>query len=173
MKKNHSVLHDIKIASPCKADWNQMTGDEKIRFCQACKLNVYNISQMTTEQAENLIKQKEGRVCVRMYRRRDGTLINQDCPIGRLKKRLATACGAFSAMVSLFVVWVMQGKLSAPPQAVQGEVEMGDIAITGSLAPPSHDYTMGRIQVVQPVVPQNQNMPQELYMGGRHGEKTK
>lgn len=158
-----------------------MTGDDRIRFCQSCKLNVYNISQMTTEEAEKLITRKEGRICVRMYRRRDGTLLNMDCPVGRLKKRLATACGAVSAMVSLFVVWIMQGKAAAPGGFTQGAVEMGDIAVSQpiqpqiqSLPPPiNHDFVMGRLIAQPQPMATNDGLPQEIYMGGRHGEPKK
>lgn len=34
------LLESIRIAAPCKADWNAMTGDERVRFCGQCKLNV-------------------------------------------------------------------------------------------------------------------------------------
>jgi hypothetical protein len=37
---------------------------------------------MSREEAEELIIQKEGRLCVRFFRRYDGTLMTRDCPIG-------------------------------------------------------------------------------------------
>jgi hypothetical protein len=45
-------------------------------------LNVYNLSGMTRFEAESLIAQNEGRLCVRFYRRRDGSIITKDCPVG-------------------------------------------------------------------------------------------
>jgi hypothetical protein len=66
---NDSPLNNIKIASPCSADWNAMSGDDKKRFCGECKLNVYNLSGMTKDEAENLIIETEGRLCVRFYSR--------------------------------------------------------------------------------------------------------
>ncbi|HEY9790878.1 MAG TPA: hypothetical protein V6D22_10795 [Candidatus Obscuribacterales bacterium] len=125
MAKKHSFVHDIRVARPCPADWDKMTGDERVRFCGQCKLNVYNISDMTTEEAEQLIIEKEGKLCVRMFRRKDGTLLNQDCPIGRLKKRLILAFGAASAAASLIVVWFMNGRASTCTS--QPNVEMGEI----------------------------------------------
>ena len=38
------VLPNIRIASPCPADWNQMIGDSRVRACAACKKNVFNLS---------------------------------------------------------------------------------------------------------------------------------
>ena len=38
---------------------------------------------MTREEAHQLIAQHEGGVCVRLYRRADGTVITADCPVGK------------------------------------------------------------------------------------------
>jgi hypothetical protein len=94
MKTN--PLHHIKIASPCSADWNEMRGDNRQRYCSECKLNVYNLSEMTRREAENLLFEKEGKMCVRLYKRSDGTVITQNCPVGwqgikRKVSRVATA----------------------------------------------------------------------------------
>ena len=79
-------LEALQIARPCRADWNAMTGDERARFCGSCEKNVYDISQMTRAQAHQLIAQHEGGVCVRLYRRADGTVITADCPVGQTEK---------------------------------------------------------------------------------------
>ena len=59
-----------------------MFGDDRVRFCSSCKLNVYNLSGMTRREAERLVYLTEGSLCVRFYRRKDGTLLTEDCPIG-------------------------------------------------------------------------------------------
>ena len=76
-------LDELRIATPCRADWNRMTGDERARFCQACHKNVYDVSQMTRAQVQQLIREKEGDVCLRLHRRADGTVITSDCPVGQ------------------------------------------------------------------------------------------
>lgn len=88
--KRSSMLSGVQIASPCPASWNAMEGSDKVRFCGQCKLNVYNLSAMSQSEAEKLIIEKEGRLCVRFFRRKDGTVITQDCPVGLrwLKKRI-------------------------------------------------------------------------------------
>ena len=101
----NSPLNNIKIASPCSADWNAMSGDDKKRFCGECKLNVYNLSGMTKDEAENLIIEKEGRLCVRFYRRSDGTVLTQDCPVGwaKVKRNVSRAITAtISLIIGLF-----------------------------------------------------------------------
>ena len=53
-----------------------MKGDQRVRFCDQCKLNVYNLSEMSRPAAERLVLQTEGRLCVRYYQRADGTMGN-------------------------------------------------------------------------------------------------
>lgn len=83
----NSPLDNLQIASPCRADWHKMTGDDKARFCGSCQKNVFNISLMSRQEAEALILEKEGNLCVRLARRADGTIITGDCPIGSIAPR--------------------------------------------------------------------------------------
>lgn len=94
----------MRIASPCHVGWERMTGDERVRFCDQCNLHVYNISEMTCAAAEALIASTEGRICARLYRRTDGTVLTRDCPVGlrALRKRVARIAGvALTALLSL------------------------------------------------------------------------
>ncbi len=76
------LLENIQIASPCNADWNSMSGDERVRFCGDCRKQVYNLSGMSADEAEALLREKEGDLCARLYRRADGTVLTTDCPEG-------------------------------------------------------------------------------------------
>src|SRR5262245_34300483 len=73
-------LLEISIPTPCPASWDQMRGDDRVRFCSQCKLKVYNLSEMTKSEAEKLIWEKEGKLCARLFRRNDGTIITRECP---------------------------------------------------------------------------------------------
>lgn len=98
-------LDNIRVASPCSANWDEMFGDDRKRFCGDCKLNVYNLSNMTRRQAENLIISSEGRLCVRFFRRADGTVLTKNCPVGwaAVKQRVSrVATAAFSMIAGLF-----------------------------------------------------------------------
>lgn len=100
MNKFTNPLDNIKVASPCPADWNEMYGNERKRFCSECKLNVYNLSEMTQSEAENFVINAEGRVCVKFYRRADGTVLTKDCPVGwqAFKKRISRSAKAFTSI---------------------------------------------------------------------------
>ena len=106
MSEFTNPLSGVKIASPCPADWNSMLGGERVRFCGQCRLNVYNLSAMPRDEAEALSTNYEGRLCLRFYRRRDGSILTQDCPVGlarlkqrasRLRRALGTAMLGFLA----------------------------------------------------------------------------
>jgi hypothetical protein len=81
-RRGSPPLGTIKIAAPCSAEWKWMYGNDRVRFCGQCSQNVFNLSAMTTEEAEVLIRRSDGRLCVRFYVRGDGTIITRNCPIG-------------------------------------------------------------------------------------------
>jgi hypothetical protein len=123
-------LSNLKVASPCPADWDAMYGNDRVKFCGECKLNVYNLSGMTRDEAESLIINTEGRLCVRFYRRRDGSILTQDCPVGWAKvkdrARLFTTAAASLLMSLLTGVFFAQlfSRTSEPPSIVMGEIPM-------------------------------------------------
>lgn len=104
-------LSNLRVASPCPVDWEKMVGDERMRHCSKCNLNVYNLSAMTEQQVQELIASSRGkRLCTRFYRRADGTVLTQDCPwsfrvLTRKGSRLGTAL-----LTALMSVTVAMGK---------------------------------------------------------------
>jgi len=154
MAKFTSPLNNLKVASPCSQDWEAMIGNDRKRFCGDCKLNVYNLSGMTRSEAENLLLNSEGRLCVRFYKRADGTVLTEDCPVGwqALKKRISRTATAF---VSLFFGLLsglglisllsqpkkqqhLMGAIAYKPTPKQTpEALMGDVAVMGNFAIPT------------------------------------
>lgn len=94
-------INNLRIASPCSVGWDQMAGDDRARFCSLCSLHVYNISDMTVDEVHSLVMNSEGRVCARLHRRADGTVMTRDCPVGlrALRRRLSRIAGAALAAV--------------------------------------------------------------------------
>lgn len=166
MAKYDSPLNSIRVASPCSADWNAMNGDERKRFCGECRLNVYNLSEMTRYDAEHLLRISEGRLCVRYYQRADGTILTKDCPVGwgRVKKRVSVmAAAVFSLVVSLFGALfvvslfsrrtVVMGRLAVPTPTPRIEPLMGAVAIpTPTPTPaPTPKMIQGKMKVKRPL----------------------
>jgi len=105
MAQHTDPLSFVRIAAPCRADWEQMSGNEQVRFCGQCSLNVYNLSNMSKRDAEALIMGAEGKLCVRYYRRADGTILTANCPTGLqiLKRRVSKITRAvISTALSFF-----------------------------------------------------------------------
>ncbi|MBK9620576.1 MAG: hypothetical protein IPP57_17615 [Candidatus Obscuribacter sp.] len=107
------VLDNLSIASPCPKLWSEMelTDADAVRFCGDCKKNVYDVSQMTTAETELLVQRAsaaeaagQGRsLCMQLYRRADGTVITDDCPVGlrRLRDSWRKVRNAAAAAIAL------------------------------------------------------------------------
>ena len=102
-QSNHS-FDRMNIPAPCDADWDSMIGNDRVRFCEHCKLDVTNLSALTRPEAMRLVERSEGRLCVRFVTRPGGRLLTKQLPrkvhqIARRASRIAA--GAFSATLSL------------------------------------------------------------------------
>jgi hypothetical protein len=162
------VLENIRIATPCSADWDDMQGDERVRFCGKCEKNVYNLSAMTREASEALVREKEGRLCVRLYQRQDGTVITADCPVGVRKARLRARVWARisgAAASAALVLGLFGGRaradLAVDGKKVTGQKQQPDAHVRvmgGAVAqPPPERPLMGKIAA--PSTPPKKQQP--------------
>jgi len=96
---------NLRVASPCSADWKQMVGDDRVRYCSQCRLNVYNFAAMSDREVRELVATHEGRLCGRLYRRADGTMLTRDCPVGlsAAVRRVSRVAGAALTAALSFV----------------------------------------------------------------------
>ena len=99
------ALSGVRIAKPCPASWAAMRGDDRIRFCEKCGLNVYNLSDLSKREAEELVAEREGRLCVRFYRRADGTVLTDNCPVGlrAARRQLRRVVSGYAALFAMLV----------------------------------------------------------------------
>lgn len=151
LKASQDFLNQIKIATPCSADWGEMTGDERVKFCGLCRKNVYNLSSMTAQAARDLIKEKEGKLCVSFFRRYDGTVLTSDCPIG-LGDRALRLWWKGTALVASFIasIYFVGCKKKVVHQAEAGgmvftEPIMGDVANVPTKGEYSSSPILGRV----------------------------
>lgn len=146
-------LDAIQIAQPCRADWGAMSGDEQTRHCKACAKNVYNLSALTRAEAARLIEEKEGHLCVRLYRREDGTVITSDCSVGISSVRRAPRlvqnlfAGAMAAVLALFGAGANAAPKTAAP--ILGQPKMGKPTMGAPRMPELSEADMG---VMAPVM---------------------
>ena len=95
-------IQSFRIATPCSARWSTMRGDERVRFCDACRKNVYDFSQMTLDEIEDLLQRTEGKICARLWQRADGKVLTADCKIGKRRRRIRLLGALASAASVLF-----------------------------------------------------------------------
>jgi hypothetical protein len=84
MAKN--FLKNVTVPTPCPANWDSMIGNDQVRFCEHCSLDVHNLSQMTRAKAERLVAQSNGRLCVRYHQDPTGKPLT--LPVGQKLHRI-------------------------------------------------------------------------------------
>ena len=138
------ILPNIRVAAPCSADWNAMTGDDRSRACDDCNKQVYNLSGMTRDEAEALIIEKEGKLCVRYFQRADGTILLKDCSIGVKRRRRARIIGGAAVLLAATGAYGTNASHRAMKTALEpaSEVMLGEIAVDRSYTP-----TLGQMHV--------------------------
>src|SRR5262245_31512289 len=88
MSTPRSIIDRVRIASPCHVPWDSMTGGDHGRYCSRCDAQVFNFSDMTRPEAEDLIRAKHGRLCARYDMCHDGKVMTADCQeMVRLRRR--------------------------------------------------------------------------------------
>ncbi len=134
-------LKNVTIPKPCDADWNTMVGNERVRFCEHCSLHVHNLSALTRNQAERLVAQSNGRLCVRYHQDPNGRpallpAVQKLHRIGRRVSRLAA--GAFTASLSVSSALAQEsvrtGRILMPAAVQPGEHWTAGSSITGKVS---------------------------------------
>lgn len=98
------AMDAISIPVPCTVGWDSMCGDDRTRFCDQCKQNVHDVSELTRAEAVQLVTAGEKVPCLRIYRRPDGRVMTADCATKRervwnwLHKRAPWAAAAFALL---------------------------------------------------------------------------
>jgi hypothetical protein len=98
-----------------------MAGNERVRFCSHCRLDVHNLAGFTPREAMDLALRSGGRLCLRIERvggvPRTRTLAEPLYQIRRRASRLAA--GAFGAALTLCSAAAAQAQSAAPAQQQQ------------------------------------------------------
>jgi hypothetical protein len=117
---------ELSVSSPCPMAWDNLVGDDRVRFCAKCRLNVYNIAEMASDDVERLILKNEGRLCGRVYVRDDGTATAENCRENiRRKVKAAIAVATVLLISALFGVLRPHGRMdrSALPPLLRQVVD--------------------------------------------------
>lgn len=87
-----------------------MTGNRQIRFCSHCANDVHDISAMTRAKAEKLVKNSNGKLCVRYVKNPHGKLITAPMKLTQIKRQTAFATGILATSLTLSALTYAQGQ---------------------------------------------------------------
>ena len=99
------MLRRIRVAAPCDEGWALMKGNDRVRKCTSCEEKVFNLSEMSKGEAEQLLNEHGTSICVRFYRRRDGTVMTKECAPGiRMRRRHRVAASLVGVGVAAAIL---------------------------------------------------------------------
>ena len=140
------MLGAVTVSTPCKEPWDRMAGDDRVRFCGRCEKNVFNLTAMTADEAEDLLRERGGGLCVRFFRRPDGTVLTSDCPVGARTKRrrrmVVTAVAVVAGAVG--AVWALVPRDSPPPPPPEAHM-MGAVEVAPTPPEPELEPFQGGV----------------------------
>lgn len=113
-----------------------MVGDDRVRHCGQCNLDVYDARNLSLVELRELVTRStntRGRLCMRLHRRADGTVLTRDCPVGvrRFYARL-------SGLAALLL-----GALGLPRARTAFTEPWGTTPTMGIIAMPARDPSDG------------------------------
>jgi hypothetical protein len=126
-------LDNVMIAAPCNIGWDNMVGDDRVRLCAGCDKNVYNTSRMTKAEIKELLAVEGKAPCLRIYRRADGTMLTEDCPVGLRRVRDAwqrvakVAASIWACALTVTSSWAQTVQQTSEEQAPPPSVDSIDV----------------------------------------------
>ncbi|MBK9163710.1 MAG: ankyrin repeat domain-containing protein [Acidobacteria bacterium] len=110
-------LRKLRVAEPCSENWNEMFGNDRVRFCGHCAKSVNDISAMSPKEALRLVKRSRGNICIRYI---EHPVTKEPVIAGRLyqiaRRAPALAAGVVGATLSLSAMSYAQGGTRTTPQ---------------------------------------------------------
>ena len=150
MKQSDTALPVIDVAQPCPKDWDQMSGDDRRRFCAHCQRFVHNLSAMSRTEVEDLICAEAGRLCVRFERDDSGGVKTLDYATrsgGRSRRWLLVGCIIAGIAAIAQAAWHRRPRATPPvvlgSLVVQGDVSGGNAGGTTVCVTPQGDQAGG------------------------------
>lgn len=130
-----TILESIEVKSPCSESWNEMEGNDKVRFCSHCSKDVNNISRMTRKEARRLVANSGGNLCIRYENRPDGSIRLLKSRFHQIKRRAGIAAGVLSASLAISAAAHAQNQGTQPEgSAAVVRIRQADSPISGKVA---------------------------------------
>jgi protocatechuate 3,4-dioxygenase beta subunit len=136
----------LRVAAPCNEDWEQMSGNDAVRFCSHCSKHVNFVSQMTEKQARRLVRDSGGKLCVRYVAdpvTKRPLFAEQLVNIAR--KRSRAAAGAFSTLLAFATQLPAQQTPAERPAVAESQRRETSPAISAGVSAASGARVSGTI----------------------------
>jgi hypothetical protein len=100
---------DYRKASPCSSVWDGTPGSERVRYCEQCRLQVYDFSAMDDAEAKEYVFKREEISEPTFYRRKDGKFLTSNCLVGAKREfnQMLVLSGGAVLVIVLIVAFVM------------------------------------------------------------------
>lgn len=133
MEKKITIEELADIENPCLVPWSYMKGDDISRYCEACDLNVHNLSALNSNEIDVFVETHRGQnVCINVnYDERGAVKTDTRPAFVRWSLKAIRKCGhvalvAFFALLSFVApVWAQKSSGTAknqqPPAAQSPE----------------------------------------------------
>ena len=130
LRKNQMLL--ISIPKPCHENWNQMSPQDKGRFCQVCSKTVVDFTSLSVEQVQNYFVQRTGqKTCGRF---RSDQLTNADNLLPRLLQSSIPFWKKFFAILLILFGNFLSG--------CHNNFNTGKIQVVPTVGEPEADYAV-------------------------------
>lgn len=114
------LIEAIKVNGSCSEKWEEMTGNNYVRFCSHCDKNVNDLSAMTRREALRVVRRAGGDLCVRYISDpRTGTPLFANNLYRITRRAPAIATGIITASISLSAMVQAQESSIRPPVSVE------------------------------------------------------
>ena len=103
-------LDSISVKTPCNESWDEMSGNDEVRFCSHCAKSVHNLSAMSRIQVEELVRNSNGNLCVRYEKTPQGKPITALPKAPQIKRQSTIAAGVLVSSLALSTFAYAQDK---------------------------------------------------------------
>ncbi|MBA2379377.1 MAG: ankyrin repeat domain-containing protein, partial [Blastocatellia bacterium] len=142
---NFRADRSLKIAKPCSEKWNEMSGNESVRFCSHCSKHIADLSTATRKDALRLVKRSQSNICVR-YRIDPVTQqpVFADTLVRITRRAPRLAAGVVGATLGLSAITYAQGTPVPMPRSKATATALDNLA-AGEISPKKQGTLYGTV----------------------------
>ncbi len=140
---------ELRISSPCPKSWDELRGDDRVRACDLCRQNVYNLADMSRKDVEALARRTSGRLCGRLYLRGDRTATLRDCSKSRERLILRRTAAAAAILGLAAFGWIFRG-MAGPDRSALPSWARTVVDLIDPEPPPRRCSVVGLITLPKP-----------------------